>query len=741
MRSFALHSIRWKLTAQVLLVAALAVGALTWLAVSRATSVARHKTYDELTAVAAGQAGDVAAQVGSELAVAQALAASLGALSHPDDEAIVEQLRGVAERYPHLTGVYAGWEPGAYPGTWDAVDGNRLGFTGAWVQREGEQLSIDPLFTDPIENNGDPGDAWYVDTRVGNVDRVTEPYWIESTKQMVASFLAPIRRDGKFIGLAGSDRTLDELNATIAKVRVLESGHAFVVAPSGLLVAARGGKADGKLTLQKLAEQRKAPGLAKLLAAVKAGRPGRVESVDPFTGEPSILFWAPVAGADWGLVASAPRDEVFAEVATLRRDMLALAVGALLLLAGLVIVLAGRIARPLVEVAGAAERMSEGDLDVTVQARGRDETARMALAFGRMVEGMREQAAVAERIAAGDLTAEVVPRSERDALGIAVARMAAELRALVEKLRSAAGELAGSSREMASTTDEASRAMEEIAASIGEIAAGADRQAGAVTEVRSLAGEMVEVARSGAEGAVDTCTSAASASAAAAEGSAAIGAASDAMDAVRASSEEAADAIRALGTKSQQIGGIVETITAIAEQTNLLALNAAIEAARAGEQGRGFAVVAEEVRKLAEESREAAISIGGLIATIRDETDHAVVVVERGAERTAGGADTVGRARDAFQRVGASVDDVTARAEAIAASVESVSRLAARMREEIDGVAHVAEDATANTEEAAATAQESTASTQQLAATAVELATSASELDRLVGHFRLDPAV
>ncbi len=66
------------------------------------------------------------------------------------------------------------------------------------------------------------------------------------------------------------------------------------------------------------------------------------------------------------------------------------------------------------------------------------------------------------------------------------------------------------------------------------------------------------------------------------------------------------DAMRGLGSKSDEIGGIVSTITGIAEQTNLLALNAAIEAARAGEQGRGFAVVAEEVRKLAEDSQSAA---------------------------------------------------------------------------------------------------------------------------------------
>ena len=93
--------------------------------------------------------------------------------------------------------------------------------------------------------------------------------------------------------------------------------------------------------------------------------------------------------------------------------------------------------------------------------------------------------------------------------------------------------------------------------------------------------------------------------------------ATEAMAAVRDASAEASQAIRELGSKSQLIGGIVDTITAIAEQTNLLALNAAIEAARAGEQGRGFAVVAEEVRELAEESRAAAKSIATLVNEIR----------------------------------------------------------------------------------------------------------------------------
>src|SRR4029077_13955397 len=103
-----------------------------------------------------------------------------------------------------------------------------------------------------------------------------------------------------------------------------------------------------------------------------------------------------------------------------------------------------------------------------------------------------------------------------------------------------------------------------------------------------------------------------------------------------------------LGAKSEQIGGIVETITGIAGQTNLLALNAAIEAARAGEQGRGFAVVAEEVRKLAEEAQQAAASIATLIGEIQSETEHTVGVVAESGRKTEESSVTVETAREAF---------------------------------------------------------------------------------------------
>lgn len=88
--------------------------------------------------------------------------------------------------------------------------------------------------------------------------------------------------------------------------------------------------------------------------------------------------------------------------------------------------------------------------------------------------------------------------------------------------------------------------------------------------------------------------------------------------------ESNASKIEELGTKTQEVGGVLDVITGIAEQTNLLALNAAIEAARAGHQGRGFAVVADEVRQLATRTRESIDQIQGTIEALQGDAKLAV---------------------------------------------------------------------------------------------------------------------
>jgi methyl-accepting chemotaxis protein len=361
------------------------------------------------------------------------------------------------------------------------------------------------------------------------------------------------------------------------------------------------------------------------------------------------------------------------------------------------------------QMLAAAEGISEGDLEQQVDVSSQDELGQTAQAFSRMVAYLEETAGAARRIADGDLTTEVEPKSERDVLGNAFATMTANLREVVGRLGEASQTMSSSSQQMASVSEETGRAVGEIANAVGDVARGAERQVQMVNEAR--------------EATETTESAAAEASEVAQRGVAAADQADSSMRDLRESTTEIAQAIEGLARKSEQIGGIVETITGIAGQTNLLALNAAIEAARAGEQGRGFAVVADEVRKLAEESQRAATTISELIGEIQAETDRTVKVVEDGARKAESSSATVAEARVAFQQIGEAVENMRLRIVNIA--------------EATNEVAAVAEQSSASTQQVSASTEETSASAQEIAGAAQSLAGTADDLTALVSRFRL----
>ena len=209
------------------------------------------------------------------------------------------------------------------------------------------------------------------------------------------------------------------------------------------------------------------------------------------------------------------------------------------------------------------------------------------------------------------------------------------------------------------------------------------------------------------------------------------------MDQIEETVERSATVVAKLGTMSQEIGHIVETISDIAGQTNLLALNAAIEAARAGESGRGFSVVAEEVRKLAEQSDQAAQQIATLIGGIQAETENAVAVMATGTREVRTGAEVVRTAGRSFQEINELVAAVSNQVRAISESFGSLAEGNTQILQAMHDLQSIGESASQQTQNVSAATQEQSAAMQEIASAGHELTRYAEELQQAVNQFKV----
>ncbi|MFM5077284.1 methyl-accepting chemotaxis protein [Aeromonas caviae] len=518
---------------------------------------------------------------------------------------------------------------------------------------QGEMTRHDPALNTA---NYDPrARPWYQNADKAGKLIVTPPYVSVTMQQMVVTLAEPVNHQGRVIGVAGADLSLDALIDEVLAMKVQGEGYAMLLDRTGLIV----GHPNKELALKQVAELD--PGLTG--AALDAwSRDGELHGAN-LNGREVLLSVQGVPGTDWLLAMVMYKEVLEAPLASLLWQLVGLTLVLLLVFGALLIAMfnylfadLGRVSRALADIAH-----GEGDLTVQIATRSQDEVGQLAQNFNQFV---------------------------------------ARLHGIVSRLRDVTVELAAQSRTQAAGAEARSQRVRQQQDEIVMVAT-------AVTEMASATQEIAGNAEFAANTAGDAVRLAVA-------GQSQVGQSQRSITGLAGEVSDASQTIHELDGHAQQISGILATISGIAEQTNLLALNAAIEAARAGEQGRGFAVVADEVRVLSRRTHDSTAEIQQMIEALQQTTRKAVGGMETSRQLAGTSVEDAEAANLSLGRINEAIGAISDMATQIAAAAEEQTSVTGEISRNTENIRHVSQALAAQAGEEAAQAAQLKSLTERL---------------------------
>lgn len=345
-----------------------------------------------------------------------------------------------------------------------------------------------------------------------------------------------------------------------------------------------------------------------------------------------------------------------------------------------------------------------------------------------------------EELADGDFRKKqnsIFAKDETGKVMEALNSMRDRLNHILRQVNESAQTVAASSEELTANAEQSAQASVQVADSVNAVAEGTENQLRLADKASNVVKQISTAINQVAANTENVSISAEKTASTANDGEAAIKQAVNQMKIIEEKTNATSGVIAELEDKSKQIGQIVDVISSIAGQTNLLALNAAIEAARAGEAGRGFAVVAEEVRKLAEQSQNAAKEITDLIGEVQAKTDSAVVFMNDGKTEVNNGTAVVASAGESFETILKMVQEMSKEIHEISASIEEIASGTQNVVKSVQDIDDESKRSAQKTQAISAATEEQSASVGEIASASEHLAKMAESLQQAVQQFKV----
>ena len=619
----------------------------------------------------------------------ESLGRVISVMPNYDIELLYSYMRNFVASDPIIFGSGLWFAPNAYPG--DAK------WFGPYIFK-GDNNKLELTMDYSNEEYNYPQFNWYVESIKGTESVFwDEPAYDPVTKTSMMTSSYPIKRNGTTVGVITVDIGLQELEDYVRQIKIGDNGFAFLVTQSGFMVAYKDDEMNMKDKIQENSNAELAAVGKEIMAVAPGGAVKNIESAA--FGEDSYISIAPIGSSGLKLVAVAPKSDYSGAIyqAMIVSVVISLIV-IIVLCAAMWYIFNKRVDAPIQHLMGEAQKMADGNLNVDLALGTDDELGALANSMEHIAESIRN---------------------------------------IIAEVNNMAQQVSAASEELFATSDQSVRSLEAIVSSASEVSGGSKQQEEAViTSVNMMhdiddsindINQVVDDTQQATDQSIKTMQ----------DNKSSMDQATEQMHLIRQRILEAQEAIVKLGEHSQEIRQIVDTISGIAGQTNLLALNAAIEAARAGEQGRGFAVVAEEVRKLAEQSQEAAENVAQLINTSATFTDKAVAGMTSSREEVVRGAEAIDKTSALFGELVNHIQKVSDGMVGVSQHMKEIANGNAEVLKSSEKLKDIAHRNSQETDSMTASVKEQQSAQNDVTAASQNLAELAQDLQKLISQFRL----